>query len=255
MRSFILLLVLTFTLAGCLEKGSDTDNDHSSIGKATQREQIEAAVARKEALTATVVVNGSHFNPPPMKMKNSAARLAKRNIRFRSMVFAASRKYGIEPEMIHAIISQESHYKPHAHSTVGAMGLMQMMPATAARMGCRTPYMPQCNILGGTRYIKHIIEHTGSAHVQTIAAGYNAGEGAAKSFLTGTPTQSRRTNPLGRQTPNGVPPKWWGKGQTYDYARKVAGYYLQYKRNPEYIGKRTAQAEALSTRAHKRGLM
>lgn len=235
-----MLFLVTLMLAGCPEKDGDADNGKSITEKTAQRGPTEAAAASRAAVTAAVVIKGTHFDPPPALMRASAARFEKKNRRFRSMVAIASRKYGIEPEMIHAIISQESGYNPDARSVAGARGLMQMMPATAARMGCRTPYVARCNILGGTRYIKQIIAHTGSTHVQTIAAGYNAGEGAAKSFLTGTPTRSKRINPLGRRTPNGVPPKGWGKGQTYDYARKVAGYYLAYKHHPEYIGKRAA---------------
>ncbi len=83
--------------------------------------------------------------------------------------------YHIEPEVIAAFIDVESGWNPRAVSPKGAMGLMQLMPATAARFGAFDPFDPDQNIAAGTRYITTLMwEFHGD--LRLVAAAYNAGD-------------------------------------------------------------------------------
>ncbi len=84
-------------------------------------------------------------------------------------------RYHIEPELIAAFIDVESGWNPHAVSAKGAMGLMQLMPATATRFGAFDPFNPEQNIAAGTRYITTLMwEFHGD--LRLVAAAYNAGD-------------------------------------------------------------------------------
>ena len=86
-----------------------------------------------------------------------------------------AKRYHIEPDVIAAFIDVESGWNPHAVSPKGAVGLMQLMPATAKRFGAFDPFNPEQNIAAGTRYITVLMwEFQGD--LRLVAAAYNAGD-------------------------------------------------------------------------------
>lgn len=93
-----------------------------------------------------------------------------------TMVDEASRKHGVDPDLVHAVIKNESAYKPDAVSPKGAMGLMQLMPGTARTLGV-DPADPGQNIEGGVRLLKQNLDANGGDLNKALAA-YNAGQGA-----------------------------------------------------------------------------
>ena len=83
--------------------------------------------------------------------------------------------YRVPPELIAALIDVESRWNPHAVSNKGAMGLMQLMPATARRFGALDPFNPEQNIAAGTRYVTALMwEFHGE--MRLVAAAYYAGD-------------------------------------------------------------------------------
>jgi hypothetical protein len=97
------------------------------------------------------------------------------------IISAMSEAHGVDPMLVRALIQVESNYRPTAKSHKGAMGLMQLMPATARAHKVRNPYDPTANIAAGVKHLKGLIDRFDGA-VEMALAAYNAGEGAVKKF-------------------------------------------------------------------------
>lgn len=117
------------------------------------------------------------------------------------IIFRAGQRAGVDPRFIHAVIWQESKYKPEARSHAGAQGLMQLMPATAERFGCKDRNDPEDNIEAGTKYLKWLLKRF-DGNVELALAGYNAGEGSVDKY-------------------NGIPPY----NETRNYVRIISKRY------------------------------
>ena len=112
-----------------------------------------------------------------------------------------SELYGVNEQLIKAIITVESCFDRYAVSRVGAKGLMQLMPNTAELMGVHNVFNAKDNIRGGTRYFRQMLELF-EFDVELALAAYNAGPGAVKKY-------------------NGIPPY----KETQGYVKKVIKHY------------------------------
>lgn len=119
-----------------------------------------------------------------------------------------AKEYQIPNSLLHAIISAESAYDPHAISSAGAVGMMQLMPATAKRYGVTNRKNATDNINGGSRYFRDLLKMFENDLSLALAA-YNAGENAVIKYG------------------NKIPPY----KETQNYVRKVLDFYKKYQKS------------------------
>ena len=96
--------------------------------------------------------------------------------KFNKVIVAAAKKFDVDAALISAVIKAESDFNPREISNKGARGLMQLMPATAARFGVSNAFNPTANIDGGVHYLRWLLD-TFEGNADLAVAAYNAGEG------------------------------------------------------------------------------
>ncbi len=97
------------------------------------------------------------------------------------IILEQARKNRLDPWLVRAVIEVESAFRPYASSHAGAGGLMQLMPGTAAGLGCRDVFDPEANIAAGARYLRLMLDRFGGRTELAIAA-YNAGPGNVQRY-------------------------------------------------------------------------
>jgi soluble lytic murein transglycosylase-like protein len=99
------------------------------------------------------------------------------NPKYDELIVQSAARNGVDPNLVVAVMRQESGFNPRARSYKGASGLMQLMPATAQRFGVTNIFDAAQNIEGGTRYLRFLLDQF-NGDVKLVLAGYNAGENA-----------------------------------------------------------------------------
>lgn len=156
--------------------------------------QVYTRVNSKGVLEATNVPDESGFR---LTYPGKGTLIHSRGFRFGyrgefdGHIADASRAFGVPADLIHAIIRVESEYDSQAVSSKGAQGLMQLMPATAARFGVSDPFDPRENIFGGVEFLRFLLELF-NWDVSLAAAGYNAGENAVLRYKGVPPYKETR---------------------------------------------------------------
>lgn len=129
---------------------------------------------------------------------------ADRSHQYDAFINEAAERYNIPAAFIRAVIKIESNFNPAAVSSAGAMGLMQLMPATAEHMKVSDPFDPRQNILGGTRYLRRLSDRY-DGDINLVLSGYHAGPGNV-------------------ERAGGIPFQ-----KTQQYVKNVYHWYLKYK--------------------------
>jgi hypothetical protein len=114
-----------------------------------------------------------------------------RAMRYDSLIEHHATANGVSADLVRAVIQAESAFNPRARSVKGAMGLMQLMPATAADYGVNDPYDPAENIRAGVAHLKSLLVKY-SDNVELALAAYNAGPGAVAKYGAVPPYRETR---------------------------------------------------------------
>ncbi len=134
--------------------------------------------------------------PAPVQATVAATGIAVRRTRYNGLIDSVASQYGLQSELLHAVIAVESGYDPYARSRKGAGGLMQLMPGTAKRYGVTDALDPEQNIHGGARYLRDLMRLF-NGDLSLVLAAYNAGENAVR--------RNRNRIPQYRETVEYVP--------------------------------------------------
>lgn len=129
--------------------------------------------------------------------------VARRADRYDAMISASAMQYGVNVNLIKAVITEESCFNSKALSPVGALGLMQLMPDTANWLKVQNPHDPEDNLRGGVRYLASLQDQFES--IELALAAYNAGPGNVRRY-------------------GGIPPF----AETQAYVQKVQSHYRRY---------------------------
>lgn len=134
-------------------------------------------------------------------------RVVRRAAVYESAMIQAGKRWGVDPRLLWAIGYNETKFIPTLRSPVGALGMMQFMPATAARFGLKNPFDPLASIEGAARYLS-LLQRQFPNRPDLLLAAYNAGEVAVQAYLEGRRivlSNGKVINSRGIKT-NGVPP-------------------------------------------------
>ena len=130
---------------------------------------------------STPVITSTPFSAPNMAVSSNLPPSGVSKATIQSWIDQYAPQYGLNPKLVNAVITQESGYSPSATSSAGAMGLMQLMPETAATLGVSNPYDPLSNLLGGMKYLSELMNHY-QGNLPLALAAYNAGSNAVTEY-------------------------------------------------------------------------
>lgn len=222
MKLLLSLLALTLTATAgeyvVLSNGFRIHADSHETDGAVMRLKTSQGVIEIQANSVSAIEAEEYTPPPsvvaaaPKPVETPAVATDQRPLTTKEMVTQAAIKAGLPPEFVHSIARAESAYRTDAISPKGAIGVMQLMPGTAAQLNA-DPYDPMQNVEAGARYLRDLLaKYENDPHqVSKAIAAYNAGPGAVDKY-------------------NGVPPY----RETVQYVNRVLKQYEkeQQKKKP-----------------------
>jgi soluble lytic murein transglycosylase-like protein len=179
-RSALILLVLLCTASPAVAQiYSWRDGDGKLV--------LSSKPRTDSAQQTTYEVHGTHAfrSTTPLAARSKSAA-------YDASIAEHSRRQGVAEDLVRAVIQAESAFNPTAVSVKGAMGLMQLMPATARELGVGDPFNPDQNIRGGVTYLKQLLDRYDNK-VELALAAYNAGIGNVEKYGAVPPFKETRT--------------------------------------------------------------
>lgn len=183
MRALIpLLLILPLTAGADIYKYVDAEGKIYFTDAPLQGDDLklewkrDATKVAKENTAKVLAIGRSR----PF-VESAPVDLSARRARYERIIELVARQENLRPELLHAVVRTESAYNPVAVSPAGATGLMQLMPATAARYRVADIDDPTENLRGGARYLRDLLDMFGN-DLQLALAAYNAGENAVAQY-------------------------------------------------------------------------
>ena len=147
--------------------------------------------------------------------------------RLERAIYRESARHNLDPNLVLAIVWQESGFKLNAVSSKNARGPMQLMPETAARFGVRNPHDPDQAVSGGVAYLVWLLDRFGG-NVSLALAAFNSGEIAVEAYLSGRTIVLNNGKVINRRgvRNDGIPPY----AETVNYVRSIAQRYRLLRR-------------------------
>lgn len=151
-------------------------------GRRRMRTAVLAAAVSSAPLARPVIA----LLPPSSKVKPQIEVTAEyaavpASEAYDEIIAEAATLYGMDPNLIHAVMQTESAFHPYAVSRAGAEGLMQLMPELSDEMGVGDAFDPRENIMGGVRYLKRLLDYH-DGNLDLALASYNAGPGNVQRY-------------------------------------------------------------------------
>ncbi|HEX2056388.1 MAG TPA: transglycosylase SLT domain-containing protein, partial [Nitrospiraceae bacterium] len=174
-------------------------------------------------ITLTNVPNDPRYHRILTEVPRPRMFISKRELE--PVIVRHSRRHRLHPALIRAVIKAESDFDPMAISRAGAVGLMQLMPQTAAQMDVQDVYNPDQNIAGGTRYLRQLLDRF-DGNLPLALAAYNAGETTVERYQSLPPFEETRR-----------------------YVKKVLRYYRDFLFNERIASLAPARPHAVGTRS------
>jgi soluble lytic murein transglycosylase-like protein len=146
---------------------TNADQERARQEEQNKRKAADAALQKTATVKVPAILAGHHISSG--------------NPAIDALVYEAATQNGLDPCLVLSVMRAESSFNRTAVSVKGASGLMQLMPETATRFGVKNIFDPRDNVMGGTRYLRWLLNRF-SGDVRLALAGYNAGEGAVEFY-------------------------------------------------------------------------
>jgi soluble lytic murein transglycosylase-like protein len=198
------MLLRSLIMSGVLTMGSLLSMESFLLEQvwAGTKGDLYRRVDRNGVVSYTNVPTNDNFTKVDLGTLRLRSRLPMKDLE--GTIAHHSRQQQLDPALISAIIKAESDFDPDAISRAGAIGLMQLMPATAVRLDVRNPFNPEENIAGGARYLRYLLDRF-HGNLPLALAAYNAGATRVEQYNTLPPIHETRR-----------------------YVKKVLRFYRQY---------------------------